>query len=151
MAGVLRRMHCEKPERFEQGSTPDWVHDWLSHRRRKASTNAPDAQNKPATSIRAALAEAEEEEKPSDPFLAGRGWGNMPEPSVRADLAAGRLVRLQLPEVRGGAYLLHAIYRTDTRGATTAPLQAPIQALPAGGRAVVAGTQTALAPADGQA
>ena len=28
-------------------------------------------------------------------LLAGLGWGNMPEPSVREDLAAGRLVRIQ--------------------------------------------------------
>lgn len=46
-------------------------------------------------------------------LLAGIGWGNMPEPSVRDDLAAGRLVRLKLPEVRAGAYPLQAIYRTD--------------------------------------
>jgi DNA-binding transcriptional LysR family regulator len=46
-------------------------------------------------------------------LLAGTGWGNMPEPSVRADIAAGRLVRLKLPEVRSGTYLLQAIYRTD--------------------------------------
>ena len=53
-------------------------------------------------------------------LLAGRGWGNMPEPSVHADLAAGRLVRLQLPEVRGGAYPLHAICRTDGPPGTAA-------------------------------
>jgi DNA-binding transcriptional LysR family regulator len=47
-------------------------------------------------------------------LLAGTGWGNMPEPSVRADIAAGRLVRLKLPEVRSGSYLLGAIYRTDS-------------------------------------
>ncbi len=47
-------------------------------------------------------------------LLAGTGWGNMPEPSVRADIAAGRLVRLKLPEVRSGSYLLQAIYRTDS-------------------------------------
>jgi DNA-binding transcriptional LysR family regulator len=46
-------------------------------------------------------------------LLAGTGWGNMPEPSVRDDLAAGRLVRLKLPEMRRGTYLLQAIYRTD--------------------------------------
>jgi hypothetical protein len=44
----------------------------------------------------------------------------MPEPSVRADLAAGCLVRLQLPEMRGGAYPLHAIYRTDSPPGTAA-------------------------------
>ena len=47
-------------------------------------------------------------------LLAGTGWGNMPEPSVRTDIAAGRLVRLKLPEVRSGSYPLRAIYRTDS-------------------------------------
>jgi SWIM zinc finger len=89
-------MHCEKPERFEQGSTPDWVEDWLSRRRRKASTAAPDLaadrQNKPATSIRAALAEAEEEETPSDPKAIARAEAQRQrlrderEASVRAGL-----------------------------------------------------------------
>jgi DNA-binding transcriptional LysR family regulator len=46
-------------------------------------------------------------------LLAGTGWGNMPEPSVRADIAAGRLVRLKLPEARSGSYPLQVIYRTD--------------------------------------
>ena len=47
-------------------------------------------------------------------LLAGIGWGNMPEPMVHADLAAGRLKRLELPEWLGGFYPLHAIHRTDT-------------------------------------
>ena len=47
-------------------------------------------------------------------LLAGVGWGNMPEPNIREDLAAGRLVRLELPEVRSGAYSFQAMYRTDT-------------------------------------
>jgi DNA-binding transcriptional LysR family regulator len=47
-------------------------------------------------------------------LLAGVGWGNMPEPNVREDLAAGRLVRLDLPEARSGAYAFRAMYRTDT-------------------------------------
>ena len=47
-------------------------------------------------------------------LLAGVGWGNMPEPNVREDLAAGRLVRLDLPEARSGAYAFQAMYRTDT-------------------------------------
>ena len=46
-------------------------------------------------------------------LLAGVGWGNMPEPNVAADLAAGRLIRLDLPEARSGAYAFHVIYRTD--------------------------------------
>ena len=47
-------------------------------------------------------------------LLAGIGWGNMPEPMVRDDLAAGRLKLLNLPEGPGGFYALQAIYRTDT-------------------------------------
>jgi DNA-binding transcriptional LysR family regulator len=47
-------------------------------------------------------------------LLAGIGWGNMPEPMVRDDLAAGRLKRLDLPESCGGFYAFEAIYRTDT-------------------------------------
>lgn len=46
-------------------------------------------------------------------LLAGLGWGNMPEPMVQADLAAGRLKRLVLPEWRSGSYGLRAIHRTD--------------------------------------
>jgi DNA-binding transcriptional LysR family regulator len=47
-------------------------------------------------------------------LLAGVGWGNMPEPMVRDDLAAGRLKRLELPEWAGSPYPFQAIYRTDT-------------------------------------
>jgi DNA-binding transcriptional LysR family regulator len=47
-------------------------------------------------------------------LLACVGWGNMPEPNVREDVAAGRLVRLELPEARSGAYSFQAMYRTDT-------------------------------------
>ncbi|GGF42183.1 LysR family transcriptional regulator [Aliidongia dinghuensis] len=46
-------------------------------------------------------------------LLAGIGWGNMPEPNIRADLAAGRLVRLELPEAKSGLYPFQAMYRTD--------------------------------------
>ena len=45
---------------------------------------------------------------------AGIGWGHMPEPMVRDDLIAGRLVALDMPDSIGGHYLLDAIYRTDT-------------------------------------
>ena len=47
-------------------------------------------------------------------LLAGSGWGLMPEPVVRDDLASRQLVRLELPEVRGGFYQFQAIYRTDS-------------------------------------
>ena len=47
-------------------------------------------------------------------LLAGVGWGNMPEPNVREDIAAGRLVRLDLPEAKSGVYAFQAMYRTDT-------------------------------------
>jgi DNA-binding transcriptional LysR family regulator len=47
-------------------------------------------------------------------LLAGLGWGGMPEPIVRGDIEAGRLVRLNLPDWRGGEYTLLAIHKTDT-------------------------------------
>lgn len=43
----------------------------------------------------------------------GIGWGYMPEPMVREVVEAGRLVHLDLPEVRRGSLRLYAIYRTD--------------------------------------
>jgi DNA-binding transcriptional LysR family regulator len=45
---------------------------------------------------------------------AGIGWGNMPRPMVQEDLDSGRLVKLDLPDARGGAYPFEAVYRTDT-------------------------------------
>lgn len=45
--------------------------------------------------------------------LAGVGWGNLPEPLVRGDLATGRLARLDLPDIRPVAYPMSAIYRAD--------------------------------------
>jgi DNA-binding transcriptional LysR family regulator len=47
-------------------------------------------------------------------LLAGLGWSGMPEPIVRADIESGRLVRLNLPNWRGGEYPMHAIHMTDT-------------------------------------
>ena len=47
-------------------------------------------------------------------LLAGIGWGSMPEPTVRADLQAGRLTHLQLPEFRGGEYPLKVAYRNES-------------------------------------
>ena len=41
---------------------------------------------------------------------AGAGWGNMPEPMVREDLASGRLVRLALPDWPGTLYPLEIIH-----------------------------------------
>ena len=43
----------------------------------------------------------------------GIGWGNMPLPMVEEDLASGRLVRLDLPDMASGAYRFDAIYRAD--------------------------------------
>lgn len=43
----------------------------------------------------------------------GIGWGNMPVPMVAADLAAGTLVRLDMPDHTGGVYRLSAIWRRD--------------------------------------
>jgi DNA-binding transcriptional LysR family regulator len=47
-------------------------------------------------------------------LLAGLGWGGMPEPVVRADIVAGRLVRLNLRNWRGGEYNLQAVHKVDT-------------------------------------
>lgn len=44
----------------------------------------------------------------------GVGWGNMPLPMIEEDLALGRLVRLDLPDMASGAYRFDAIYRADT-------------------------------------
>ena len=44
----------------------------------------------------------------------GIGWGNMPLPMVEADLAAGTLIRLVMPDHRGGLYRFDGIYRSDT-------------------------------------
>jgi DNA-binding transcriptional LysR family regulator len=45
-------------------------------------------------------------------LLAGVGWGNMPEPMVRDDLADGRLVVLDVAGWKGAEYALQIIYRT---------------------------------------
>jgi DNA-binding transcriptional LysR family regulator len=45
----------------------------------------------------------------------GLGWGNMPRAMVASDLAAGRLMALDLPERPGGTYRLSALWRRDTR------------------------------------
>jgi DNA-binding transcriptional LysR family regulator len=47
-------------------------------------------------------------------LLAGLGWAGMPEPIVRDDIEARRLVRLNLCDWRGGEYTLHVVHRTDT-------------------------------------
>lgn len=44
----------------------------------------------------------------------GIGWGSMPLPMIAADLAAGTLMRLAVPEHRGGRYRLSGIWRRDT-------------------------------------
>jgi DNA-binding transcriptional LysR family regulator len=46
-------------------------------------------------------------------LLEGIGWGNMPLHDVSADLAAGRLVELPVPEEPGLAYRLNAQWRKD--------------------------------------
>jgi DNA-binding transcriptional LysR family regulator len=43
----------------------------------------------------------------------GVGWGYMPEPMVREDIEGGRLVPLDMPELKRGSLRLYAIYRTD--------------------------------------
>ncbi len=64
---------------------------------------------------------------------AGLGWGNMPSVMVAEDLAAGRLVRLQLEQATGLRYPMHLIHRVDTPpGPATAWLAQRLQALTAG-------------------
>jgi len=46
-------------------------------------------------------------------LLAGLGWGGMPEPAVRADIASGRLVRLDLRNWRGGEHTMQAVHKID--------------------------------------
>jgi DNA-binding transcriptional LysR family regulator len=47
-------------------------------------------------------------------LLAGLGWGGMPEPVVRADIEAKRLVKLNLPNWRGGEIPMQALHKVDT-------------------------------------
>lgn len=47
-------------------------------------------------------------------LLAGLGWGSMPEPMIREDLAGGRLVRLALDTWNNILYRLESVHRTDT-------------------------------------
>lgn len=44
----------------------------------------------------------------------GIGWGNMPLPMIDADLVAGTLVRLSMPEHPGGTYGFGCVWRRDT-------------------------------------
>jgi DNA-binding transcriptional LysR family regulator len=43
----------------------------------------------------------------------GIGWGNMPLPMIEADLVAGTLVRLAMPDAPGGLYRFSAIHRPE--------------------------------------
>jgi DNA-binding transcriptional LysR family regulator len=47
-------------------------------------------------------------------LLAGVGWGSMPEPMAREDLAAARLVRLAISAWDDAPYPLRSLHRTDT-------------------------------------
>ncbi|MDQ0420984.1 DNA-binding transcriptional LysR family regulator [Peteryoungia aggregata LMG 23059] len=47
-------------------------------------------------------------------ILGGLGWGGLPASVIRADLAAGRLVALDLPAYEQGSYTLYAIRRTSS-------------------------------------
>ncbi len=48
-------------------------------------------------------------------LIEGLGWGNMPRHMVAGDLAAGRLMELDLPERPGARYRLSALWRRDCR------------------------------------
>jgi DNA-binding transcriptional LysR family regulator len=43
----------------------------------------------------------------------GIGWGNMPLPMIEADLSAGTLVRLSMPDHLGGMYRFAGVWRRD--------------------------------------
>jgi DNA-binding transcriptional LysR family regulator len=47
-------------------------------------------------------------------LIRGIGWGGMPEPMVRADIESGRLVRLHLPDWRGGEYEMQVVHKIET-------------------------------------
>jgi DNA-binding transcriptional LysR family regulator len=47
-------------------------------------------------------------------LIRGIGWGGMPEPMVRADIESGRLVRLDLPDWRGGEYEMQVVHKIET-------------------------------------
>jgi DNA-binding transcriptional LysR family regulator len=47
-------------------------------------------------------------------IVGGIGWGSMPEPVVRADIEAGRLVRLSLRDWRAGEYPMNVVHKADT-------------------------------------
>lgn len=44
----------------------------------------------------------------------GIGWGNMPLPMIEADLVAGTLIRLAMPDHPGGTYRFAGVWRRDT-------------------------------------
>ncbi|HWN53248.1 MAG TPA: LysR family transcriptional regulator [Xanthobacteraceae bacterium] len=46
-------------------------------------------------------------------LLSGIGWGGMPEPMVRSDIESGRLVRLNLPDWRGGEYAMQVVHKIE--------------------------------------
>ena len=47
-------------------------------------------------------------------LVRGIGWGGMPEPMVRADIASGKLVRLDLRDWRGGEYAMQVVHKIET-------------------------------------
>jgi len=47
-------------------------------------------------------------------IIGGIGWGSMPEPVVRADIEAGKLVRLSLRDWRAGEYSMSVVHMADT-------------------------------------
>ena len=47
-------------------------------------------------------------------LVRGIGWGGMPEPIVRVDIEAGRLVQLDLDDFHGGDYPLQVVHKIET-------------------------------------
>jgi DNA-binding transcriptional LysR family regulator len=76
----------------------------------------------------------------------GIGWGYMPEPMVREDIEAGRLVHLDMAEVKRGSVRLYAIYRTDTPPGPAGSWLIARLAAQAAGAAEAAGQRSIVSP-----
>jgi hypothetical protein len=76
----------------------------------------------------------------------GIGLGYMPEPMAREDVEGGRLVQLDMSEVKSGSLRPYAIYRTDTSAGPGGPLaHGPVRG--AGGRGDRAGIHSSVTSA----
>jgi hypothetical protein len=128
--------HADKPERLTEGTTPDWVKDWLSKRRPKSNEGPPkEITGKPGASLATALAEAVTEaiEKPVDPKAAARADAQRQrlrderEASVRDGL--DELDRWIMDQLNLGLSAFPARAQTATRAIATRLVDAKAQGL----------------------